>query len=172
MANGGQTKQDLLDQIDELQQENQDLQDQLDAISDIVSGADQGATTILTTTARTDARPMAQGSRTGSRSPLARQCSPAAGRKNLLSLAALPVLEVLRRFHNYGPSEPVTNQVLGSYQIQSLRKLIIRRHSSSSGCHHAVCYIPGTAHLPTAASTCKMDSAKCVHCYSERLSCH
>jgi len=25
MANGGQTKQDLLDQIDELQQENQDL---------------------------------------------------------------------------------------------------------------------------------------------------
>ena len=42
MANGGQTKQDLLDQIDELQQENQDLQDQLDAISDIVSAADQG----------------------------------------------------------------------------------------------------------------------------------
>ena len=39
MANGGQTKQDLLDQIDELQQENQDLQDQLDAICDIVAPA-------------------------------------------------------------------------------------------------------------------------------------
>ena len=76
------------------------------------------------TSTRTDQCParMAQGSSNGSRSPLPRQCSPAAGRKNLLSLAALPVLEVLRRFHNYGPSEPVTNQVLGSYQIQSLRK--------------------------------------------------
>jgi len=39
MANGGngRTKQDLLDEIDALQQENQDLQDQLDAIADIVS---------------------------------------------------------------------------------------------------------------------------------------
>jgi hypothetical protein len=38
MANGGdsRTKQDLLDEIDDLQQENQDLQDQLDAIADIV----------------------------------------------------------------------------------------------------------------------------------------
>jgi hypothetical protein len=39
MANGGngRSKQDLLDEIDELQQENRDLQDQLDAIADIVS---------------------------------------------------------------------------------------------------------------------------------------
>jgi len=39
MANGGdpRSKQDLLDEIDDLQQENQDLQDQLDAIADIVS---------------------------------------------------------------------------------------------------------------------------------------
>jgi hypothetical protein len=40
MANGGQTKEDLLDQIDELQQENQDLRDQLDAIYDIIAGPD------------------------------------------------------------------------------------------------------------------------------------
>lgn len=38
MAGGnGRTKQDLLDEIDELQQANQDLQDQLDAIADIVA---------------------------------------------------------------------------------------------------------------------------------------
>jgi hypothetical protein len=39
MANGGngRTKQDLLDDIADLQAENQDLQDQLDAIADIVS---------------------------------------------------------------------------------------------------------------------------------------
>src|SRR5215475_9922562 len=39
MANGGngRTKQDLLDEIDDLKAENQDLQDQLDAIADIVS---------------------------------------------------------------------------------------------------------------------------------------
>ena len=40
MANGGgngRTKQDLLDEIADLQAENQDLQDQLDAIADIVS---------------------------------------------------------------------------------------------------------------------------------------
>ena len=100
MANGGQTKQDLLDQIDELQQENQDLRINWTRSATLFQQRIKAATTILTTTARTDARPMAQGSRTGSRSPLARQCSPAAGRKNLLSLAALPVLEVLRRFHN------------------------------------------------------------------------
>jgi len=33
----GRTKQDLLDKIDDLQQENWDLQDQLDAIADIVA---------------------------------------------------------------------------------------------------------------------------------------
>jgi hypothetical protein len=38
MANGnGRTKQDLLDEIDELQQENEALQEQLNAISDIVA---------------------------------------------------------------------------------------------------------------------------------------
>jgi hypothetical protein len=38
MASGnGRTKDELLDEIDELTQENQDLQDQLDAIADIVS---------------------------------------------------------------------------------------------------------------------------------------
>jgi hypothetical protein len=39
MANGGngRTKQDLMDEIADLQAENQDLQDQLDAIVDIVS---------------------------------------------------------------------------------------------------------------------------------------
>ena len=43
MANGnGRTKQDLLDEIDDLTQENQDLQDQLDAISDIIAGPDEG----------------------------------------------------------------------------------------------------------------------------------
>ena len=36
----GRTKQDLLDEIDDLQQENQALQDQLDAIADIVSPPD------------------------------------------------------------------------------------------------------------------------------------
>jgi hypothetical protein len=42
MANGnGRTKQDLLDQIDDLTQENQDLQDQLDAIADIVAPSDE-----------------------------------------------------------------------------------------------------------------------------------
>jgi hypothetical protein len=33
----GRTKQELLDEIDDLQQENQDLRDQLDAIADIVA---------------------------------------------------------------------------------------------------------------------------------------
>jgi hypothetical protein len=33
----GRTKQDLLDEVADLQQENQDLQDQLDAIADIVA---------------------------------------------------------------------------------------------------------------------------------------
>jgi hypothetical protein len=38
MPNGDpRTKSELLDEIDQLQQENQDLQDQLDAISDIIS---------------------------------------------------------------------------------------------------------------------------------------
>jgi hypothetical protein len=38
MANGGngRTKEDLLDEIDDLRAENQDLQDRLDAIGDIV----------------------------------------------------------------------------------------------------------------------------------------
>jgi hypothetical protein len=40
MPNGSQTKQDLLDQIDDLTQQNQDLQDALDAVADIVSGDD------------------------------------------------------------------------------------------------------------------------------------
>jgi hypothetical protein len=40
MANG-RTKEDLLNEIDELQQENQDLQDQLDAIADIVSAPEE-----------------------------------------------------------------------------------------------------------------------------------
>jgi hypothetical protein len=41
VANGnGRTKQDLLDEIDELQQENADLQDQLDAVADIVAPPD------------------------------------------------------------------------------------------------------------------------------------
>ena len=39
MANGGngRTKQDLLDEIADLRADNQDLQDQLDAIADIIS---------------------------------------------------------------------------------------------------------------------------------------
>jgi hypothetical protein len=39
MANGGngRTKQDLLDEIEDLRADNQDLQDQLDAIAHIVS---------------------------------------------------------------------------------------------------------------------------------------
>ena len=38
MANAdGRTKKDLLDEIDDLRQENQDLQDQLDAVADIVA---------------------------------------------------------------------------------------------------------------------------------------
>jgi hypothetical protein len=39
MANGGngRTKEDLLDEIDDLRAENQGLQDQLDAIADLVS---------------------------------------------------------------------------------------------------------------------------------------
>jgi hypothetical protein len=42
MANGSSpTKQDLQDQIDELQEENQDLRDQLDAIADIVTPSDE-----------------------------------------------------------------------------------------------------------------------------------
>jgi hypothetical protein len=42
MANGnGRTKQDLLDEISDLQAENQDLQDQLDAIVDIVAPPDE-----------------------------------------------------------------------------------------------------------------------------------
>ena len=36
-SGNGRTKQDLLDEIDDLQQENQDLRDQLDAIADIVA---------------------------------------------------------------------------------------------------------------------------------------
>jgi hypothetical protein len=36
MANGSQTKQDLLDQIADLQDENDALQSQLDAIADII----------------------------------------------------------------------------------------------------------------------------------------
>jgi hypothetical protein len=45
MANGNsdpRTKGDLLDEIDELAQENQDLQDQLDAISDILNPPENG----------------------------------------------------------------------------------------------------------------------------------
>jgi hypothetical protein len=44
MANGNadpRTKSELLDAIDELQQENADLQDQLDAIADIVAPPDE-----------------------------------------------------------------------------------------------------------------------------------
>lgn len=37
MANGNWSKDELLDRIDELESENSDLQDQLDAIQDIVS---------------------------------------------------------------------------------------------------------------------------------------
>ena len=37
----GPTKQDLLDQIEDLQPKNQDLQDQLDAIYDIVAPSDE-----------------------------------------------------------------------------------------------------------------------------------
>jgi hypothetical protein len=38
MANGNsRTKQNLLDEIDDLRQENQDLQDQLDAVDEIVA---------------------------------------------------------------------------------------------------------------------------------------
>jgi hypothetical protein len=43
-GNGGydpRTKQDLLDEVDDLQHENQDLQDQLDAIQDILTPADE-----------------------------------------------------------------------------------------------------------------------------------
>jgi hypothetical protein len=41
MPNGDpRTKSELLDEIDQLQQENQGLQDQLDAISDIISSAE------------------------------------------------------------------------------------------------------------------------------------
>jgi hypothetical protein len=41
MANGnGQTKQDLLDQISDLQDENDALSAQLDAIQDVLSGVD------------------------------------------------------------------------------------------------------------------------------------
>ena len=39
MANSNWSKDELLDRIDELETENSDLQDQLDAISDIVSPA-------------------------------------------------------------------------------------------------------------------------------------
>jgi hypothetical protein len=43
MANGnGRSKQDLLDEVDALTQENQDLSDQLDAINDIVNPPDEG----------------------------------------------------------------------------------------------------------------------------------
>jgi hypothetical protein len=43
MANGGngRTKQDLLDEIDDLRADNQDLKDQLDAIQDIISGPEE-----------------------------------------------------------------------------------------------------------------------------------
>src|SRR5215831_4824256 len=42
MANGDpRTKQDLLDELDDLRQENADLQDQLDAIADIVSSPEE-----------------------------------------------------------------------------------------------------------------------------------
>jgi hypothetical protein len=37
----GQTKAELQDRIDELEQENQELQDQLDAVADIVAPADE-----------------------------------------------------------------------------------------------------------------------------------
>jgi hypothetical protein len=40
MANGSQTQQDLLDQISDLQDENDSLQAQLDAIADVLSGLD------------------------------------------------------------------------------------------------------------------------------------
>jgi hypothetical protein len=41
MANGnGGTEQDLLDRIDALEQENSDLQDQIDAVADIINGDD------------------------------------------------------------------------------------------------------------------------------------
>jgi hypothetical protein len=44
MANGnGRTKQDLLDEINDLRAENQDLQDALDAVADIVAPADEPA---------------------------------------------------------------------------------------------------------------------------------
>ena len=42
MANG-RTKEDLLNEIDDLRAENQDLQDQLDAIADIVSAEPEEA---------------------------------------------------------------------------------------------------------------------------------
>jgi hypothetical protein len=42
MPNGDpRSKSELLDEIDQLQQENQDLQDQLDAISDIISSQEE-----------------------------------------------------------------------------------------------------------------------------------
>jgi hypothetical protein len=40
MANGSQTKQELVDQIAQLEQENQDLQDALGAVYDIVAPPD------------------------------------------------------------------------------------------------------------------------------------
>lgn len=40
MANGNQSKQDLLDQIADLQEENDALHAQLDAIQDVLSGVD------------------------------------------------------------------------------------------------------------------------------------
>ena len=40
MANGNPSKQDLLDQVADLQDENDALQAQLDAIQDVLSGAD------------------------------------------------------------------------------------------------------------------------------------
>lgn len=40
MANGNQSKADLLDQISNLQDENDALQAQLDAIQDVLSGVD------------------------------------------------------------------------------------------------------------------------------------
>ena len=40
MANGNMSKDELLDRIDELEAENSDLQDALDAVADIVAPAD------------------------------------------------------------------------------------------------------------------------------------
>ena len=56
-----------------------------------------------------------------------------------------------------------------------LRQSLAPLCSSSLDCfdnHPAESHRFGTVHLPTAASTCMMDSAKCGHCCSETPSCH